>query len=114
MEPECQGCRERDARIAQLEQTLAKLIQRIRELEARLNLNSTNSSIPPSANPLQAAPPVKKKATGRKPGGQPGHEPRLRQRLPADRVTKPVQHYLPEQCESCDHHLPALAGPNDP
>ena len=114
MEPECQGCRERDGRIARLEQTVAELSARVRELESRLGLNSSNSSIPPSANPLQAPPPVKKKPTGRKPGGQPGHEPHLRCRLPAERLTEPVVDYLPSTCERCDHALPGEARPEDP
>ena len=54
--PECPGCRARDARIAELERRLAAL-------EARLGTNSTNSSVPPSANPLGAPKPgVKKKS----------------------------------------------------
>ena len=61
----CPGCCERDARIAELE-------RRVAELEARLGTNSSNSSVPPSANPLGAAKPVKKKKSKRRPGGQPG------------------------------------------
>jgi transposase len=61
----CPGCCARDARIAELE-------QRIADLEARLGTNSTNSSVPPSANPLGAPKPVTKKKSQRKPGGQPG------------------------------------------
>ena len=63
--PECAGCCARDARIAELE-------KRIAALEARLGANSTNSSVPPSANPLGAAKPVRKKKSKRKPGGQRG------------------------------------------
>jgi len=52
--PVCSGCRTRDARIAELEGQLAELQRRVAELEARLGTNSTNSSVPPSANPLGA------------------------------------------------------------
>ncbi len=69
----CPGCSERDARIADLE-------RRVAELEARLKTNATNSSTPPSANPLGADKPVKKKKSKRKRGGQPGHRPHLKQR----------------------------------
>ena len=123
-EPQCPGCRERDARIAKLEAevvelrklvvVVAQLQERVRELEARLGQNSSNSSIPPSANPPQAPPPVVKKPTGRKPGGQPGHPPHLRLRLPADRLTEPTNNYWPERCEACDHELQPIPGPDDP
>jgi len=106
-EPTCAGCRELLKRVAELE---AKL----RELEARLGQNASNSSIPPSANPPQAPPPVVKKPTGRKPGGQPGHSAHLRARLPAERLTEPTVQYLPEVCEACQHELPSAPGPDDP
>ena len=106
-EPTCAGCRELLKRLAELE---AKL----RDLEARLGQNASNSSIPPSANPPQAPPPVVKKPTGRKPGGQPGHTAHLRARLPAQRLTEPTVHYLPNVCEACQHRLPTAPGPDDP
>jgi transposase len=51
----------------------AALKARVAELEATLNRNSTNSSRPPSSDPpaVKRAPP--RPATGKKPGGQPGH-----------------------------------------
>lgn len=93
---------------------LAKLEARVRELEARLGQNASNSSVPPSANPPQAAPPVVKKPTGRKPGGQPGHPAQLRERLPEERLTEPTQHFLPAMCEACHDDLPQAPGPDDP
>jgi transposase len=93
---------------------VAELEAKLRELEARLGQNASNSSIPPSANPPQAPPPVVKKPTGRKPGGQPGHTAHLRARLPAERLTEPTVHYLPEVCEACHDDLPAVPGPDDP
>ncbi len=87
---------------------------RIHELEARLGQNASNSSIPPSANPLQAPAPVRKKPTGRKPGGQPGHVAHLRERLPPERLTEPTIHYLPDICEACQDDLPCAPGPDDP
>ena len=90
-EPTCAGCRALLKRLAEVE-------ARLRELEARLGQNASNSSIPPSANPPQAPPPVVKKPTGRKPGGQPGHQAHLRARLPAERLTEPTVHYVPEVC----------------
>jgi transposase len=112
--PQCPGCRERDTRIAQLERLVADLTRRVRDLEARLGQNASNSSIPPSANPPQAPAPVVKKPTGRKPGGQPGHAAHLRLRLPLERLTRPTQHYLPDICEACHDDLPCAPGPEDP
>jgi transposase len=114
MEPACQGCRERDAQIFRLQQQVAELTDRMRTLEARLGQNASNSSIPPSANPPQAPPPVRKKRTGRGPGGQPGHTAHLRERLPPERLTEPTVHYLPDICEACQDDLPQVPGPDDP
>jgi len=112
--PTCEGCRERDARIAVLERQVAELLARVRELEARLGQNASNSSIPPSANPPQAPPPVQKQPTGRKPGGQPGHTAHLRVRLPPERLTEPIRHYWPETCAACQHDLPPPPAADDP
>ena len=104
--PECTGCRTRDARIAELE-------QRIAALEARLGTNSTNSSVPPSANPLGAPKPVRKKKSKRPPGGQPGHPPRLKQLAPPERVNRVVP-FVPTVCEHCNAVLSADPAPDDP
>jgi len=107
VEPSCAGCRELLKRVAELE-------ARLLELEARLGLNASNSSIPPSANPPQAPPPVRKTPTGRKPGGQPGHAAHLRERLPPERLTEPTVHHRPKVCEACQHRLPQTPGRDDP
>jgi transposase len=105
-EPACPGCRELLRRLEAAE-------RRIADLEARLRQNASNSSLPPSANPPAAPKPVVKRPTGNKPGAQPGHEPRLRQRLPAERVTRVVR-LVPRNCRCCRAALPAHAGPRDP
>src|SRR5438132_1835615 len=106
--PECPGCRERDARIATLE-------RRLSVLEARLKINSSNSSTPPSANPLHAPPPVtkKKKKKKRRRGGQAGHPPHLKQLFPPEQVTR-TKAFMPEVCSGCQEPLPREAGPDDP
>src|SRR5688572_33342264 len=67
---------------AHYEARIQTLEQRIVELERRLGQNSSNSSIPPSANPPSAPPPVVKKPSTRTSGAQPGHPGHSRQRLP--------------------------------
>jgi len=111
--PLCPGCRERDARIDQLQQQLAALQAENRELEEKVRRNASNSSIPPSTNPPDAPKPTPKKPTGRKRGGQPGHPGRARGRLPAERVQYTLP-FLPLFCEHCETALPEMAGPNDP
>src|SRR4051812_10058846 len=100
--PECPGCRQRDQIIADLLRRVAMLEER---LNALLNANSRNSSIPPSANPPGAPAPVQKKKSGRKPGAQPGHPPHLKQLLPPERVNE-VFVFDPERCQSCAANLP--------
>ena len=111
--PACPGCRERDARIAALERRVAELEALVRDLLAKLNKNSSNSSTPPSANPLGAAKPVVKKKSRRRPGGQPGHPPHLKELLPPERV-KQTFVFVPPRCTHCAAALPQEAGPNDP
>ena len=90
------------ARIAQLE-------QRVNELEARLNRNSSNSSQPPSQDPPQAPKKTKSEKSGRSPGGQPGHQGNHRERLPADKVDKIVE-YREDVCPHCHSFLDESMG----
>ena len=113
-ESHCSGCRERDALIAKQGEQVAKLEERVRELEDRLNCNSSNSSTPPpSADPPGAPKRPPKHSTERKPGGQPGHTGHHRVRLPPERVNRVVP-YLPEACERCGTGLAQEPGPDDP
>src|SRR5579872_618614 len=112
--PQCPGCRERDARIAELERRLSALEAQLKALEARLKTNSSNSSMPPSANPLHARPPVKKKKKKkRRRGGQAGHPPHLKQLFPAEQVTR-TERFIPDQCGACQAPLARQASPDDP
>jgi transposase len=109
----CPGCLERDQRIAALERRVAELEALARDLTARLGTNAANSSTPPSANPLHAPKPVVKKKSRRRPGGQPGHPPHLKQLLPPERVQETVV-FVPRRCRKCQARLAAQAGPHDP
>lgn len=113
-QPQCPGCRERDARIAALEAELARLAgleERVAELEGRLS-DLTKPPLPPRPGAALPKGPSKK-ATGQKPGGQAGHPPHLKQWLPPERVHRTVT-YLPKQCAHCHQPLPKEAGPHDP
>src|SRR5262247_1714575 len=77
-----------------------EVLQRVAQLEARLNQTSRNSSKPPSSDPPQAKPRAAKEPTGRKSGGQPGHEGRGRKLKPESEVDQIID-VRPEQCGQC-------------
>jgi transposase len=77
-----------------------RLEARVAELERRLNRSSRNSSLPPSQDPPSAPPRPGGKGSGRKRGGQQGHEGRYRRLLPLERVDEIVEHW-PDRCRSC-------------
>ena len=83
---------------------VAELEQRIGDLEARLKLNSTNSSKPPSSDPigLKRKPPAP--PSGRKRGGQPGHRRALRRLVPPEKV-RTITDCRPTDCRRCGHAL---------
>jgi transposase len=89
-------------RVGELVEANRRLEARVAELERRLNRSSRNSSLPPSQDPPSAPPRPKQASSGRKRGGQPGHEGRHRQLLPRDRVDEVVEHW-PERCRACAH-----------
>ena len=88
--------------------------EKIRELEARLNLSSRNSSKPPSSDPPGAKRPPRSKGTGRKQGGQPGHKGKTRPWFPLDDVDEFVD-VRPSHCGCCARPLgPEAFGLFDP
>src|SRR3954468_23860611 len=91
------------AAVTGVEQANARLEERIRELEVRLKLNSTNSSLPPSSDTSSVKRPPKK-PTGKKRGGQKGHRGHHRQLIGAERVDEVVE-YRPGECGHCGHSL---------
>jgi transposase len=87
-------------RIGELVEGNERLEARVAELERRLNRSSRNSSLPPSQDPPSAPLRPGGKPSGRKRGGQPGHEGRFRRLLTPDQVDQVVE-YWPERCRSC-------------
>ena len=79
---------------------VAELLARVAELEARLGMNSRNSSKPPSSDPPNVAARPKRSPSGRRRGGQPGHRGATRSLLPAEKVSRIIE-LTPETCERC-------------
>jgi transposase len=109
----CLGCQQRDTIIDDLKRCVRDLRQRLRDTRRQLRVqqersgrNSSNSSIPPSSNPVDA-PQGKntKKPSGRKPGGQPGHPPTNPGLFPLEDLTEPPLPCIPETCEHCQAAL---------
>src|SRR3954468_23150701 len=87
-----------------------ELEQRVSDLEARLKLNSTNSSKPPSSDPIgfKRKPPTP--PSGRKRGGQPGHR-RAQRRLVPPEQGHTTTDCRPSDCRRCGQ---ALIGDDPP
>jgi len=84
---------------AELKAENGKLKTEIKQLNERLNTNSTNSSTPPSQDPFRKA--KKKKKTGCKQGGQPGHNGHQRDLYPLEQV-QAVHDLRPTFCPNCE------------
>ena len=85
-------------------EAVERLERRVAELEARLKLNSRNSSRPPSSDGL-AKPKARRsrrRRSGRKPGGQPGSEGHHLAQVAAPDL---VVVHEPERCEGCGESL---------
>jgi transposase len=95
---------ELQALVATLVEQNDVLQRRVADLEARLGLNSTNSSRPPSTDPpgVKRAPPGK--PSGKKRGGQPGHRRHQRVLVAPEQVQAVVDH-LPRACRKCGEAL---------
>jgi transposase len=82
---------------------ITPLEARIAELEKRLNMNSSNSSKPPSSDGLKRkTKSLRPKNTGRKPGGQPGHPGQTLQQNSAPNITHSI---ALDRCPGCGTDL---------
>ncbi|UHD15093.1 DUF6444 domain-containing protein [Thiocapsa bogorovii] len=83
------------AQNAEQAKQIAELLQRIRDLEARLCKDSHNSSKPPSSDPPFKKPPPRSRRvrSGRRPGGQKDHPGGTRALVedPEHRIVVPLE-----------------------
>jgi transposase len=95
------------AQVTELQAQNTRLAARVQTLEARLATDSHNSSQPPSSDGPGVKPQPKSLRTpsGRKPGGQPGHEGST---LRLVEVPDAVQVHAPAQCTACGRSLAAV------
>jgi transposase len=93
-------------RIGELIEANRRLEARVAELEQRLNRTSRNSSLPPSLDPPSAPPRPQAPVSGRRPGGQPGHQGKHRRLLPAEQVDE-IHDHFPQRCRECGHVFPS-------
>ncbi len=91
---------QKDELIRELFRQVQMLSAQVAQLMAERNKNSSNSSKPPSSDGL-----AKKKTkslrqpSGKKPGGQVGHEGHALKR--SNHPNQVIQHVLPDQCDAC-------------
>lgn len=87
-----------------MRQRVVELETRVGDLEARLKLNSTNSSKPPSSDPIgmKRKPPAP--PSGKRRGGQPGHRKAHRLLVPPEKVRQTFD-CKPDACRRCGRGL---------
>jgi transposase len=83
---------------------MAQLQREVAELKARLNKDSTNSSLPPSAAHPHAKPIALKPRSKRRRGGQPGHDKHERALIRAEDCQAVVP-CVPTRCRRCGRAL---------
>src|SRR5438067_1892886 len=83
---------------------IGQLGQRIADLEARLNTNSTNPSKPPSSDPPSGKRRPPAAPSGKRRGGQPGHRRHTRSLVPPEPVHETFD-CKPAPCRRCGHGL---------
>jgi transposase len=88
--------------VKRLTAEVERLTKRVAELEGRLGKDSHNSSKPPSTEGFKKTK-SQRTASGKKPGGQPGHPgSTLRQMTHPDRL---IEAPIPERCDACGGDL---------
>jgi transposase len=96
---------EAQAYIRALEARVAALEAMVQQLREQLQQDSHTSSRPPSSDPPQAvAKRPRRPPSGRRPGGQPGHEGQTRTLVPVEEVNVVIP-VKPERCRRCQQPL---------
>jgi transposase len=96
---------EAQAYIRALEARVAALEAMVQQLRDQRQQNSHTSSRPPSSDPPQAvAKRPRRPPSGRRPGGQPGHEGQTRALVPVEEVNVVIP-VKPERCRRCQQPL---------
>src|SRR3990172_6132051 len=96
----------KDAVIRLFHETLGRLGERIQRLEDQIAKNSGNSSKPPSSDGLKKKTQSLRKASGKKSGGQPGHQGHT---LKAVANPDQVELHRVEKCKQCHVSLKEVA-----
>jgi transposase len=91
--------------VAQRDELIGQLQQRIQHLEERLSKNSHNSHLPPSSDRFVRQPKSLRKKSGKQAGGQPGHpgQTLMWSESPDEVIVHPVT-----RCEHCQSDLQAV------
>ncbi len=84
----------------ELRNQLTALATELANLRERIGRSSRNPSKPPSSNGPGFKPPERRKGSGRKRGGQPGHPGSGPEPLPIERVDEVMEHQ-PDACRRC-------------
>src|SRR6202020_1914062 len=94
------------ALIAQQQEQLRQLLQQLADAAAKLNTNSSNSSLPPSSDRfhVKRRPPPSDLHPRKKRGGQPGHPRYQRLLVPSDQVRETIL-CKPTTCRRCGQPL---------
>lgn len=91
-------------RVGQLEKELGQLQEQQQLLREKTKQTSSNSSLAPSLDPPGAAKSKRKRKSGKKRGGQPGHEGHSRPLYPVEQCES-VTDYYPQTCKCCAEKL---------
>jgi len=95
----------KEAVVALFFETFGKLAERIQKLEDQIAKNSNNSGKPPSSDGLKKKPKSLRHKSGKKSGGQPGHEGST---LKFVEQPDHVEPYAVERCQYCQTSLEAV------
>ena len=94
-----------EARVTALEAAVQRLEATVQHLTERLQQDSRTSSRPPSSDPPQATTKrPRRDPSGRRPGGQPGHQGQARALVPVAEVDVVIA-VKPERCRRCQYPL---------